>query len=95
MNTWIKEFEPITAWCDETYLCAKLKSGVTIKVPIWWYPTLAKANLQQRNQIECSYSGLHWEEIDEDISIKNMLYGQKAKGAVAPEIAIAHINAAE
>ena len=79
-----EKFAPVEAWCDEFFLHARLKSGVVLKVPLWWYPRLFKASLTQRNTVWLSPSGLHWEEIDEDVAIKGMVLGWKAPDAVPP-----------
>jgi len=90
MNFWDDTFEPMEAWCDEHYLSARLTSGVIVRVPLWWYPRLQNATLAQRNQIELSYSGLHWNGLDDDVKIEGMIMGWKAKDAVEPVM-----NAAE
>ncbi len=76
--------EPIEAWCDPQSLHARLKDGRHIENPLWWYPTLLQASPSARNRIELNIAGLHWPEIDEDISIEGMLNGYKARNAVDP-----------
>ena len=74
----------VEAWCDHSHLHARLANGVTISVPLWWYPRLQKATLQQRNTLWISPSGLHWDELDEDVAIQGMFEGWKADDAVQP-----------
>ena len=50
-----------------------LSDGRTIGVPLTWFPRLLNATPAQREQVERSRTGLHWEEIDEDISISGLL----------------------
>ena len=77
-------FEPVAAWCNETHLSARLRNGAVIRVPVWWYPRLQAGTLVERNMIELSPLGLHWEVLDEDIKIEGMILGRKAPGAVPP-----------
>jgi hypothetical protein len=55
-----------------------------LRAPLWWYPRLQNATAQARARVELSPLGVHWPEIDEDISIASILRGQKAPGARAP-----------
>jgi hypothetical protein len=48
----------------------------TLGVPLAWFPRLLRAAPAQREQVEISRTGLHWEEIDEDISIAGLLAGR-------------------
>ena len=54
----------------------ELSDGRTIGVPLAWFPRLLHATLAQRQRVELSRIGLHWEEIDEDISIDGLLAGR-------------------
>jgi hypothetical protein len=47
----------------------------TLGVPLAWFPRLLNATPAQRTQVELSRTGLHWEELDEDISIAGLLAG--------------------
>jgi Protein of unknown function (DUF2442) len=53
-----------------------LADGRTIGVPLAWFPRLLKASSAQRQNVELSRIGLHWDEIDEDISIAGLLAGR-------------------
>jgi len=53
-----------------------LDDGRTLGVPLAWFPRLLHAAPNQRDQVRISVSGLHWEEIDEDISIAGLLAGK-------------------
>lgn len=76
--------EPKAAWCDTSSLHVRLADGREIITPLWWYPRLQAASQQQRGNLELMYSGIHWPDLDEDLSIKGMLRGSKAPGAVPP-----------
>jgi hypothetical protein len=53
-----------------------LADGRTIGVPLAWFPRLLNASSTQRQNVELSRIGLHWDEIDEDISIAGLLAGR-------------------
>lgn len=53
-----------------------LADGRTIGVPLAWFPRLLNASSTQRETVELSRIGLHWDEIDEDISIAGLLAGR-------------------
>jgi hypothetical protein len=52
-----------------------LSDGRTIGVPLAWFPRLLEATHEQRKAVELSRTGLHWDELDEDISIRGLLDG--------------------
>jgi Protein of unknown function (DUF2442) len=61
---------------DEDTMWVELTDGRTLGVPLAWFPRLLQATPAQRKQIELSRVGLHWEELDEDISIAGLLAGR-------------------
>ena len=65
---------------DEETLSVSLMDGRTIIVPLVWYPRLLNATEQQRAKWEISAGGygIHWPEIDEDLSTEGMLRGAPA-----------------
>lgn len=56
-------------------LTAVLDDGRTVSVPLVWFPRLVNASNRQRKEWEFIGGGIgiHWEEIDEDISIASLL----------------------
>lgn len=72
-----ERLSPAAAWCTNTHIEVELISGTKLSSPIEWYPRLLAASAVQRSKVELSPYGLHWEEIDEDISIKNLLFGTR------------------
>ena len=64
---------------DDT-LSVDLEDGRTLAVPIGWYPRLAHASASQRAnwQICGGGYGVHWPEIDEDLSTEGLLRGAPA-----------------
>jgi hypothetical protein len=61
---------------DEHTMWVELSDGRTLGVPLAWFPRLLRATPAERAQVELSRAGLHWEAIDEDISIAGLLAGQ-------------------
>lgn len=57
-----------------------LVDGRTISAPLTWYPRLMKATHKQRSHWDISGAGLgiHWPEIDEDLSVDGLLRGSPA-----------------
>ena len=64
-------------WFDEDNMWLNLADGRQLSVPLVYFPRLHKATRQQRENVEISGggTGLHWDEIDEDISVPNLLVG--------------------
>ena len=79
--------EPIEVWFADERLFVRLHDGRSIGIPLWWYPSLLKANARERENFELSAMGVHWPDVDEDISIASMIAGAKAPGAVRPAVA--------
>lgn len=83
-ETELSEMRPISARCDEKRLTVILRDLREISIPLWWYPNLLNATPDQRSNVELTPFGIHWPEIDEDISVEHMLAGAKAPGAKEP-----------
>ena len=64
----------------EETISVDLMDGRTITVPLIWYPRLFNATPEQRAKWEVCGGGygIHWEEIDEDLSTEGMLRGAPA-----------------
>jgi hypothetical protein len=69
----------------EDTLSVDLVDGRTITVPLVWFPRLLHATLGQRAKWELAGAGfgIHWPEIDEDISTEGLLRGAPAPRAPA------------
>lgn len=67
----------------EETLSVDLMDGRTIEVPLAWYPRLLHASARQREKWEpCAGGyGIHWPEIDEDLSTEGLLRGSPAPRA--------------
>ena len=62
---------------DADTMWVELTDGRTIGVPLAWYPRLLKATPAQRAKVEFSRNGLHWDALDEDISVAGLLAGRR------------------
>jgi hypothetical protein len=71
MNT-----SPKSVRIDEDTLWVLLNDGRTIAAPLAWFPRLLQATPAQRADVELSPNGLHWDALDEDISIQGLLAGR-------------------
>jgi len=65
---------------DAASLIVDLMDGRTISVPLAWYPRLLHATGEQRAAWEKAGAGfgIHWPEIDEDLSTEGLLRGAPA-----------------
>lgn len=71
MNT-----SPKSVRFDENSLWVELSDGRVIAVPLAWFPRLLHATPEQRAKVEISPMGLHWDELDEDVSVNGLLAGR-------------------
>jgi uncharacterized protein DUF2442 len=67
---------PTAVRFDEHTMWVDLSDGRNLGVPLAWFPRLLHATPAQRESVEISRVGLHWEEIDEDISVAGLLAGR-------------------
>jgi hypothetical protein len=69
--------------CDDHSLIVDLVDGCTISAPLAWYPRLLHATIEQRAHWEKAGAGdgIHWPDIDEDLSTEGLLRGAPAAKA--------------
>lgn len=67
---------PTEVTFDEHSMWVAISDGRMLGVPLAWFPRLLHASPAQRDQVALSRTGLHWEELDEDISIDGLLAGR-------------------
>ena len=77
MSTSEIKIEPLAtdvAFGDDTF-CVTLADGREITVPLEWFPRLRDATKKQRHNWRLIGGGLgiHWEDVDEDISVESVL----------------------
>jgi hypothetical protein len=73
MSTLVDQVK-IAAYQDG-HIFVLMESGVEIRFPIADNPRLASGTPQQLNHIEISPFGLHWPDLDEDLSFAGLLQG--------------------
>ena len=63
---------------SEDTLSVDLSDGRTISVPLAWYPRLLHGSARQRGKWRLigRGQGIHWEDLDEDISVEGLLAGR-------------------
>ena len=64
-------------WFDASMLHVRLVDGREISAPLEWFPKLRQASEAQRNnwRLIGNGVGVHWEELDEDLSVAGLLEG--------------------
>jgi len=61
---------------DDAQMWVEVDDGRTLGIPLVWFPRLLHATPAQRDAFYLSPDGIHWEEIDEDISIAGLIAGK-------------------
>lgn len=61
-------------------LTVELDDGRTLTAPLGWYPRLSRATPEEREhwRLIGSGTGIHWEDIDEDVSVEGLLLGKRS-----------------
>lgn len=68
-------------WFDNDYIFIQTNVGHVIGNPLQWFPRLQNATLKQRAKFEISPFGIHWEELDEDLSLDGFFEYKRTKPA--------------
>ncbi len=71
------ENRPIAVEISSNMLHVTLADERIIATPLTWYPRLLQATTEQLRDYELSSAGIHWRELDEDLSITGMLQGNR------------------
>jgi len=61
-------------WFEDNKIFICTTGGETLWQSLLWYPRLLYATEKQRNNYRTSFSGIHWTDIDEDISYESFYY---------------------
>ncbi len=79
MSTLTFEASASRVWFDYENMWVSLRDGRQLSIPLAYFPRLLNATSEQRKKYEISGGGigLHWEEIDEDISVPGLLLGNR------------------
>jgi len=70
-------------WFDEDNLWLNFYDGRKLSIPLTYFPRLSQASDNQRKNyiISGGGTGIHWDEISEDINVINLLFGTKDRAS--------------
>jgi Protein of unknown function (DUF2442) len=68
--------KPLAVRFDADSFWIDLADGRKLGVPLAWFPRLLHGTQEQRGRVSLSRVGLHWDELDEDISVAGLLAGR-------------------
>lgn len=61
-------------WFDEDYIYGKDEDGRVLKQSLLWYERLRNASEEQRREYSIGFTGIHWRNLDEDVSFESFEY---------------------
>lgn len=61
-------------WFDGEDICIENSEGITLRQSLLWYERLRTATDEQRSYYFIGHDGLHWRELDEDVSFESFRY---------------------
>lgn len=64
----------VKIWFDDEYIFGESQDGHVVKQALLWYPNLLKASSEQRANFKIGFTGIHWRELDEDVSFESFFY---------------------
>lgn len=78
MSTSVNRAAAARVWFDDDNMWVQLKDGRQLSVPLTYFPRLLRATRKQRERYELSGGGIgiHWDSINEDISVAGLLAGR-------------------
>ena len=91
MNSLARKFEPVFVatgvWFSEDSICLQLADGREVKTPLEFYPTLKNATASQRKKFRLIGlgTGIHWDDIDEDLSVEGIVLGRPGASHSPPK----------
>jgi hypothetical protein len=71
----------VKAWYENQQICIRLEDEREIRFPVYKSKTLKDASVEKISNIEiiCDGTGIHWPELDEDLSVTGILEGRFGK----------------
>ncbi len=71
-------FVAVKAWYENNMICILLSDRKEVRFPVELNTKLKMASVEQRSKIEiiCNGTGLHWPDLDEDLSITGIIEGR-------------------
>lgn len=78
MSTLTIEASATKVWFDLYNMWVGLSDGRQLSIPLEYFPRLLNARPEQRNKyiLSGNGTGIHWDELDEDISVAGLLLGK-------------------
>ncbi|MDE6342229.1 MAG: DUF2442 domain-containing protein [Muribaculaceae bacterium] len=64
----------VEIWFDKDYIYGRDDEGNTYRQSLLWYPRLKAADEAQKAQYRFGLGGIHWRNLDEDISFESFKY---------------------
>lgn len=87
MSSFVPDMNPraVGVELNDDELVVDLADGRRISAPLAWFPRLLHASAGQRNRWELvgDGEGIHWPELDEDLSVSGLLRGTPAPGGAS------------
>ena len=77
-------------WVDDTHIYAESTDGMRASYAFADWERLARATSQQREDFYLSYYGIHWPQIDEDLSYEGMFRDNKLIGPSQSDTIVCH-----
>ena len=68
----MKQIRIVKVWVDATHVYAETDNGIRASYAFAEWPRLAHATEEERKNFHLSYSGIHWPQVDEDLSFDGM-----------------------
>jgi hypothetical protein len=77
----IQVADAVEVHATDDRLVVELEDGRTISLPLSWYPRLLHGRPEERNnyQLIGGGSGIHWPDLDEDLSVEDLLAGHRSR----------------
>jgi hypothetical protein len=74
----------VRAQVTEEALVVDLADGRSLSVPLGWYPRLLQASMEERRRLRLigGGEGIHWELLDEDVSVEGIVAGRRSMESV-------------
>ncbi len=68
-------------WCDNNMICIELTDNREVRFPVYLNDKLRNATREQLENVEliCGGTGLHWPDLDEDLSVMGIMEGKFGK----------------
>ena len=64
----------VKIWFDSEFIYGEDEAGNEYRQSLLWYPKLQEANDEQRQNYTFGFVGIHWRELNEDVSFESFLY---------------------